>query len=366
MKKHIHPLVKILTLVGLWGGILVGLFYLSPYILDKRDGFFGPIPLANFDGVHYLLIALQGKFLYSEAFFPLYPLLIRLFSFGVRAYMPIVGAVISITSTVLGIWVLYMLVSQKYPATGNWTVLFFILFPTSFYFLSVYTEGLFFLLSVSCFYFLFKRNWFLAALCGCFASATRVIGVCLVLPFVIEYFSTFKQWKPKKSFLYVLLIPVGILAYMGYLWMTSGDPLRFMHVLPGYGSHRSGGSIILLPQVLYRYGKILIFAFLQPTLMSYLTTILEFVSVLCAGYTLYYGWIRRISPSLWWYSAVVLLVPTLSGTFSSMPRYILAAFPIFITLGMIRSTRTKILLAVLFCLTQCLCWIMFVRGWFVA
>src|SRR3990167_11451176 len=36
--------------------------------------------LANFDGVHYLLIARQGYVQYEQAFFPLYPLFIRFLS----------------------------------------------------------------------------------------------------------------------------------------------------------------------------------------------------------------------------------------------------------------------------------------------
>src|SRR3989304_9578488 len=37
--------------------------------------------LANFDGAHYLLIAKNGYSQYQQAFFPLYPLLIRSLSF---------------------------------------------------------------------------------------------------------------------------------------------------------------------------------------------------------------------------------------------------------------------------------------------
>ncbi|MCX6732101.1 MAG: hypothetical protein NTV98_01000 [Candidatus Roizmanbacteria bacterium] len=42
---------------------------------------------ASFDGVHYLLIARQGYSQWEQAFFPLYPLFIRILTFIIPNYL---------------------------------------------------------------------------------------------------------------------------------------------------------------------------------------------------------------------------------------------------------------------------------------
>ncbi len=44
---------------------------------------------------------------------------------------------------------------------------------------------------------------------------------------------------------------------MVYLQLVFGDWLYFWHAQPVFGAERSGGSIVLLPQVFWRYLKIL-------------------------------------------------------------------------------------------------------------
>ena len=60
--------------------------------------------LANFDGAHYLLIAEQGYYQYQQAFFPLYPLLIRLLSPVFPNNRLITALVISNLSFLFGLW----------------------------------------------------------------------------------------------------------------------------------------------------------------------------------------------------------------------------------------------------------------------
>src|SRR3989344_6660943 len=134
--------------------------------------------LANFDGVHYLLIAKNGYTQYQQAFFPLYPLLIRLLSPLFSSNYLLTGLFISNFSFLLGLFYLnkYLLIS-KYPISNiKYLFLFLIAFPSSFFFGAVYTEGLFFLLIISTLYFLKKENYFLTAVFAFLASLTRLIG----------------------------------------------------------------------------------------------------------------------------------------------------------------------------------------------
>jgi hypothetical protein len=57
-----------------------------------------------------------------------------------------------------------------------------------------------------------------------------------------------------------------------------------------------------------------------------------------------------------------LLLPTLTGTLASMPRYGLIAFPLFYLLGNIKKPYVKIILAGMFGLTLVWALVRFSRG----
>src|SRR5690348_10341037 len=87
-----HRIRVILAVFIIWRAIDLLITYLSgmfvppdpsfPFKWHITAAFYTPqflLPLANFDGVHYLTIARYGYHMYEQAFFPLYPLLILLF-----------------------------------------------------------------------------------------------------------------------------------------------------------------------------------------------------------------------------------------------------------------------------------------------
>jgi hypothetical protein len=212
---------------------------------------------ANFDGEHYMSIAMHGYQSLEQAFFPLYPLLIYIGKW----FLPnnfqstaAVGLIISNLALIVSLVLLYKLVRLDYSAKVAWiTLILLLLFPTSFYFGAVYTESLFLFLSVGAFYFARRERWWIAALFGILACTTRVFGVLLLPALLIEVFiykKSFKNWYP------VLFIPFGLVMYMIYLYQTVGDPLAFYNLQSIIGEHRQKG-IILFPQVIYRYLNIL-------------------------------------------------------------------------------------------------------------
>ncbi len=138
---------------------------------------------ANFDGVHYLTIAKSGySSQYTQVFFPLYPILIAFFS----KILPFLNPII-ISLFVSNLFFLFMLlILQKllnfdYNKTAvKQMIIFLIVFPTSFFFGSIYTESLFLFLVISAFYACRKKQWFLAGIIGALASATRLVGIFLL------------------------------------------------------------------------------------------------------------------------------------------------------------------------------------------
>lgn len=343
--------------------------------------------LASFDGIHYLLIAKQGYSQWEQAFFPLYPLLIRFFSLITSNYL-IAALLISNISFGIGLFFFQKLL-KEWKIKSAWPLFFLLSFPTAFFFGVVYTEGLFFMLFILSLYFLHKKQYLLASICATLASATRLIGIFLFIPFFLHFFAenkiSFKNFKFKiNNLVFILLSPfIGLFAYMVYLWITTGDPLFFFNSQPLFGANRST-HLILLPQVYFRYLRILltanhdfqwclslfemtIFSFVFLILVADLAKVMKHIKMPSANLR---GLQRPIKTSYFLlglniFSLINLVLPTLTGTFSSVPRYALFSLSAFVYLAQIQSKSIRIGIIILFVTFQILLLSLFVQGYFI-
>lgn len=207
---------------------------------------------ANFDGEHFLSIALSGYATYEQAFFPLYPLLIRILS--PLAHSPFGAGFLLSNALFLASLPLFASYSKKISPRGAtwWAILFLLAFPTSFFFGSVYATSLFFFITLLTFRFVEQRKYAAAAVCAFLASLTWIGGIFLIIPLGLALWQDKKQLVVSLPNLAILAAPLlGVGLYMIYLARTIGDPLFFYHAQPAFGANRSTG-IILLPQILYR------------------------------------------------------------------------------------------------------------------
>lgn len=295
----------------------------------------------NFDGIHYLNIAKEGyggpSTNYTEAFFPVYPFTIRLFSYAFQNYA-LSGLIVSHLSLFFALVYLIKLIKLDFSNKfATQVVLLILAFPTSVYLGSVYSESLFFLISVLTFYQARHRRWLSASILASIASATRLVGVFLFPALIIEYYlstKTLKSFLEKKSWV-LLLAPLGLFIYMTSLYFRLGDPIYFVHVQPIFNAQRQVQTIVVLPQVFFRYIKIAFTA--NPFSHIYVVAMLEFVSSLL--FTILAILSFRIRPSYGFYALAAFLLPTLTGTLSSIPRYILVLFPGFIVLNKFLEKR---------------------------
>ena len=199
------------------------------------------------DGPHYIDIATNG---YSHAvddgrflllaFFPLYPLLIKLLQIIVRNYI-ISGLIVSFICYSLGCVLMYKLVIIDYSKEiARKSVIFLSIAPFTFFFGSVMTESTFFLFVIATFYAIRRHNWWLAGILGMLSALSRSVGVLMVIPAAVEWVQInrpvslikSKKWSDliKQIFkvLPVLIIPVGTLIYLYINYYTAGDPFIFM------------------------------------------------------------------------------------------------------------------------------------------
>ena len=331
---------------------------------------------ANFDGLHYLMIAQRGYSQYEQAFFPLYPTLIHLLS--LITYNELIsGLLISNISFVSALFVFQkILVLLKIDKKQiSWFFIFFLCFTSSFFFGAAYTEGLFFLLFSLSIYFFLKKNYALAGFFATLTSLTRLIGIFLFIPFffqlIAEKGGVLKNFKFQVSNLCVALFSplLGLFIYMAYLWKTTGDPLIFFHAQPKFGANRST-HLILLPQVLYRYCKILVTAAHDFQWSMALVEVTIFLIVFCILIADLVVLLKEKKQNyfligLTVFSFANIILPTLTGTFSSIPRYALFSFSFFLFLAKIKSSGIKTAIAIILTLSQVVLLGLFIQGYFV-
>lgn len=329
-------------------------------------------PWANFDGVHYLLIAANG-YTQNAGFFPLFPILIFILtsiispSGAVYPFHPLQYFTVLFATNFLflmALIILYKLIRLDYQDNlPIFTILFILVFPTSFFFASIYSESLFILLSVLAFYFARTNRWFLATLCAGLLTATRAVGIAIIPALVFEFIKQEKSvFKPKG--LHLLFMPLGILGYMLFNFLKWGNPFYFIQAQGSFYNNRSVDSVVLIPQTIFRYIKIL--TTLSPSIFEWWIALLEISVFFFVSIMFFVAWKKGLRPSYILFALICFLIPASSGTFSGLPRYALILFPIFITLALVKSKVIKVSYAVICFILLFILFMLFSRGYYIA
>ena len=387
MNKYLNfnsPVFKVLLLFLTWrmSLVIIAFFAINFVPLGHRDRFLGGGVLnyqmspqffswANFDGEHYLSIAIFGYKHLEQAFFPVYPMFMSFLAkpdqFNLLPSLinsALACLIISNVSFVLALIFLWELINIDFSKKIAYlTIILILIFPTSFYFGAVYNESLFLFLAVLSFFCARKGNWLLAGIFGAVASATRVFGIFLLPALLIE------AWTQKVNFsrmLWIFLIPLGLGAYMWYLNSTVGDPLAFYNFQTLVGEQHQRG-IITLPQVYFRYIKML--ATTNPGNPIFQTIVLEFFVGITFFLLPIYGYFKKIRLSYLVYAMLGFLIPTIQGSFSSSPRYVIILFPSFLAAAIWINglpKTIKIITLFLSCCGLALETALFLRGYWIA
>lgn len=322
----------------------------------------------NFDGVHYIRIAKDGySSQYTQAFFPLYPLLINLLT---NSNFLVVGLLISNISFLLSLFILYKLYLIDYSKKISLTSIILLLgYPTSFYFGSIYTESFFLLMSVASIYFMRRKKFLYSGFFAGLASATRLFGIVLFVVLLVEIYTSIKnkeiKFKDHDFYLAVfalLIAPAGLLLYMFFLKINFNDSLYFLSAQPFFGAERSDQPLILLPQVMFRYIKILISVPISN--LAFYNSLIELIFTLFSLILCFFGY-KKIRFSYLLFAFFCIVLPTLTGTLSSIPRYSLNLFLLFPLLAIYFSRQLKYIIPISI-LLQAFFLILFIRGYWIS
>jgi hypothetical protein len=310
------------------------------------------VPLARWDAVWYLRVADSG---YGEsearaAFFPLYPLLVRVLAtpFGASPAALLTAAyVIALAAFMGALALLHRLVSLELGRSlAHPTLLLLAVFPAALYFGAPYAESLFLLLSVGAFYAARTGRWAWAGTCAAAAAASRNSGVLLMLPLLMIWWSSSRR-DPRDA-AWVLLAPLGLAAYALFLGVTEGDALRFVHAHEAWYRELSvplagvweglGAAVDGVRQLVSGQTEVVYFdkAGGDPDRIAAINLILfgslVFGAAACAGV------FRRLPPAYGAWVAISLILPLSEPPppqpLMSLPRFIAVLFPIFMWLAL--------------------------------
>jgi len=271
----------------------------------------------------YEHVPYEASTIHNWGFFPLYPLVLRAAA-TITGEFYLTGALLSTFFFFLSLIVLYRVVFLfgGNEDTAQKAVFYLSIYPVSYFFSLAYAESLFLLLILTCVVLAKRERWWLAALIGALASATRVTGILIVPLLLLMYLQTY-HWKIRLNALSVLLVPTGLVAFMFYIGRITGNALAVIQSQSASGRDVSGVFFFkpLLEFVLHPGG------FWGWSFAPFCFGIAMLALWSAADLFLKRSWALAV------FTILSLVMPLSTGTMTSIPRYMMVVFPILISLA---------------------------------
>jgi hypothetical protein len=318
---------------------------------------------SRWDASNYVSIAKNGYLTTGDeafyiVFFPLYPLLIRAFTWDF-AYLNLTALIVANVCSFIAALYLYKLAKLEFGGgAAVKAVLFLSVFPTAYFLSAPYTEGLFFALIIACFYYARLGKWAVAGSLSFFASLTRLAGLVLLPALLVEYYHQV-GWNPKKTRLDVVFVYAALAGFLIYLAINNtvtGDPFTFMSIEASHWNNRFDPISGLQAAWWWATNRppmdgITIGA--APIAFAVFGLVMIIVAV----------W-KRLRPSYITYMFMAWGVAVSTSWWISVPRYIMAMFPMFLVLATLTKRKAVNAAIVAFSVAWlCLFTVLFAMGW---
>ena len=306
---------------------------------------------AHWDGAWYSEIATQGydeRYPASTAFFPLYPLLVRVGSFiwdGPAFW----GVLVSLLSTLFTLYFVYRIAEKLYDVrAARAATLALAFFPTAFFLNAVYTEALFLVFTTGSIWAAYvRRDLLLAGIFGALAALTRNLGVLLLIPLFYEWLRNYREFGA-RGLVELGFVPAGLAAYGVYLWSRFGDPLVALRQQEAYWGRTLASPVTTLQNALDAAAGSANYLLEPATLFLNPSAgpSLEASNALNLGFLVLFLVVAGVGlvllpPGLSVYALALVLLPVLTPSpmfpLMSLPRFMLGAFPLFLVLGYVLS-----------------------------
>jgi hypothetical protein len=337
---------------------------------------------ARFDSYFFLHIA---QFSYTDqglgAFFPLYPLLIRLFAWPLFGHFTLAALLVSwLCAWGSYLW-FYRLAEREFgERVARFALLFLALSPVSFFSFAPYSESLFLLVSIGAVERARAGRLWQASALAALGMLTRPTGILLLLPLAWEWgrrnqtimrlviglkarltrqrasdaaLVVTEKPLPRLAWLSLGLVPLALLGYMLFLKLHNGNALAFLAGESAWHRHFTlpWTTVGLFADAFQR-------ASLAHAPELYAINILDLLLVIPLPLWVLYSSIRQ--KKLWLGSELyklaltlmLIAVPTYPAQIPyevllSTERFMLPAFPIFLLLGQFGVNHPRLARALL-------------------
>jgi hypothetical protein len=320
---------RLLTLVvATVAGMRVGVGPLA--ILNRWDA--GWFLRVVEDGYPHHVPTVAGQAVESTlAFFPLFPLLIRILAFLTPLSNALAGVAVSVGAGAVTVVVVHRLALRLTgdPARAMRAVTLWAFFPGSMVLSMPYSEGVMVALAGLCLVALLEERWWTAGLCAALATASRASALALVPVCLWQAVNVYRRDRSLRPLVAPLLAPLGTVAYFLFLWHHTGDPLTYLHAEAAWNSglHGFGEPALKMAWEFVRAP----FSSPMPA-----TATLSLVFAVVTSVML----VRRRWPSvLAVYTLTVLAISVLTRTDGLRPRDLLTAFPLFLAAADVLDER---------------------------
>jgi Mannosyltransferase (PIG-V) len=358
--------VVVATRAVYWAAVLTALLWApihsgfpGPEAYGARTDFiFGAFE--QWDANWFLRIAQHGyDTKQSASFFPLYPLLTRALGFVLRSNL-VAGVALSLVAAgFAGVAVTRVARRLAGDRVAHDSVLFLALYPISFVFTAVYSDGLFLALAAWAFAFALDGRPAFAALLGASAVLTRPSGLALLPALAWLLWPKERSVRSLLRLSPLLLLPAALGGYCVYLSSHFGDAFAFVHSegafwlrhVPATGP--LGGAWAALKSGEQGLAQIALHlpagsgapsGFGKPEQFA-IWNVVHLVLLLAACVLTWLCW-TRVNRAAALYSASTILLflsaPAAVVPLVSEPRFLLADFPLFVTLAVLSAERPRL------------------------
>ena len=293
----------------------------------------------RWDSVWFVRIAEHG---YSTpaaaAFFPVYPLLVRAVGWIVRDPV-LAGMLVSLAAAAWSAVLLERITRRRLgDRAGRLAVVLFALYPLAFVFTAVYSDALFVLFVLLAVDFAERGRAVPAGLAAALAVDTRLLGLALVpsLALILR-----RRSRP------LLFVPAALGLWLLYLHEHFGDWLAFSHAERRYwhrgplGWHTVRTIESQVANLLFhlpRSGRLPAWA---PLAVS---GVVDLAALAVAVWLTWVVW-KRFGAAYASYSlltlAIVVAAPSVEQPLESLPRFLLADFPLFVAAAALLESRSR-------------------------
>lgn len=284
------------------------------------------------DGGWYLEIVQKGYFFLGPetqsniVFFPFYPFLGKILTAIFHSDLLSLFLISNVSFFFLLLFMFKIAKKEFDDITARKAIIYLAIFPISFIFSSLYSESLFIALVVAAFYCALRKRWHLSVGLASLASLTRITGI-LILPAL--YLLQRQQRATKK--IWLLFIPLlAPLSFFIYLGIMTKDPLAYFTLHSSAWGH----------QLQWPWEPTLnLLSFFQQqaqTSYGFALALFNLSAIFIFLYLLVLSW-KNLPRYLFVYVGLVYLLAFSTGIpmypLDSKIRYLLPAFPVFLTLA---------------------------------